>query len=166
MENKRMFLGIDPGSKGAFGFVNEDGSFSHHEDIPKIGTEYNLQEINRIIKEHEIHFAAIEFQQVFGKEGLVSAFKIGYGYGILVMALEANGIPYVEVRPQAWKKVFSLVGKDKKFSVRLAQRFFPTGVFTGPRGGIFDGRAESCLVGEYARRMSLQLPVEKHGFFE
>ena len=156
----RKFLGIDPGSKGAISIINEDGTFFNSVDIPKIGKYYDLRKINQLISEHQVHFAHIEFQQVMGKEGIVTAFTIGFGYGILVMALEANNIPYEEIRPTAWKKEMGLINKDKAASVRMAQKMYPEGEFVGPRGGLYDGRAESCLLAESARRKSLQLSTQ------
>lgn len=162
----KKFIGIDPGASGAISIIFEDGSLFQNVDLPRVGKEYDLRQLNRLVAEHEIHFACIEHQQVFGKEGIKTAFTIGFGYGMLLMALEANNIPYIEVRPPAWKKVFTLVNKDKSSSVRLAQKLFPTGVFVGPRGGLYDGRAESALIAEYGRRMSLQVAPEKSGPFE
>ena len=162
----RKFIGIDPGSKGAISIIHEDGTLFENHDIPKVGNEYDLRKINQIIAEHSIDYACIEHQQVFGKEGIKTAFTIGMGYGILLMALEANNIPYTETRPQKWKKAFGLLQKDKAVSVRLAQKLFPTGVFVGPRGGIYDGRAESALIAEYGRRERLQIIPEKSGEFE
>lgn len=165
MENKRLYIGLDPGAKGAITLINEDGTLFKNIDIPKVGTNYDLREINKVVAEHEIHFGCVEHQQVFGKEGIVSAFKIGFGYGILVMTLESNNISYEEVRPQAWKKMFGLINKDKAASVRAAQKLFPTGQFVGPKGGLYDGRAESALIAEYARRRHLQISPDKTDIF-
>jgi Holliday junction resolvasome RuvABC endonuclease subunit len=153
--SKRNYLGIDPGKSGAIAIINEDGLLIHVTDTPMVGKEYNLGAINDLVAKHEITFAVIEQQQVFGKEGRKTAFTIGFGYGLLLMALESNKIPHAEIRPPAWKKSLTLLKKEKADSVRLAQKLFPTGEFVTPRGALKDGRAEACLIAEYARRMNL-----------
>jgi hypothetical protein len=57
-----------------------------------------------------------------------------------------------EVRPQEWKKFFSLIKKTKKDSVELAESILGEGEFRNERGTLLDGRAEAFLIAEYARR--------------
>ena len=155
MKDSRKYIGVDPGKKGAIAIINEDGSLDELHDMPLIGKEYHLKRIAEIVQEHDIAFAVVEHQQVFGKEGRKTAFTIGVGYGILVMALESAGISYEEVRPTKWKPAFTLSKKEKADSVRMAQKLFPDGEFVTPRGALKDGRAEACLIAEYARRQNL-----------
>lgn len=80
-------------------------------------------------------------------------FHFGENFGFIQGVLMAYGIPYELVRPQKWKKAFSITG-DKNTSIAVAQRLFqnvnllPTERCRKPH----DGMAESLLMAEYARR--------------
>ena len=79
----------------------------------------------------------------------------GKGYGKLLSLLEILKVPYEEVRPQKWKKEFSLIGKGKDHSVSLAEKLEPNENFKTPRNRLMDGKAESFLMAEYGRRKQL-----------
>jgi len=70
------------------------------------------------------------------------------GYGYLKAFLVANGIPYIEIRPAAWKKEAGLLKKDKADSVNKAKQMFPSAELQTPRGRLLDGRAEALLMAE------------------
>ena len=66
--------------------------------------------------------------------------------------LEKFGVPYELVKPQKWKKEFSVTA-DKNTSIEVCKRLFP-GVNLIPPGcrKEHDGIAEALLLAEYARR--------------
>lgn len=68
------------------------------------------------------------------------------------LKLEAYEIPYELVRPQKWKKEFSVTA-DKNTSIEVCKRLFP-GVNLIPPGcrKEHDGMAESLLMALYAKR--------------
>jgi hypothetical protein len=74
-------------------------------------------------------------------------FNYGVGYGAYLGILTALEIPFQEVRPQTWKKAYSL-NSEKSRSIIVAQQLFP-----GADIGKKDGRAEALLLAEYARRI-------------
>jgi len=60
------------------------------------------------------------------KQGVVSVFKFGRGYGNLEMALTAASIPFERVTPQKWQKAMGCMTKgDKNVSKRKAQELYP-----------------------------------------
>jgi len=81
------------------------------------------------------------------QQGVVSAFSFGEGKGILYGSAVALGIPLTLVKPNDWKKQMRCPA-DKRATVQRASQLFPalSQLFKGPRGGIFDGRAEACLI--------------------
>lgn len=86
-------------------------------------------------------------------QGVTSMFHFGENFGFIQGVLMAYGIPYELVRPQKWKKEFSITG-DKNTSIAVAQRLFPN-VNLLPTERCrkpHDGMAESLLMAEYARR--------------
>lgn len=143
-----IYIGIDPGQMGAIGFIS---SRPDVEDMPKtISSLYNL------LKDQEPeayqYFCIVEQAQPMPKQGVKGVFTYGVGYGKLLAILEILQIPYQTIHPSIWKKEFSLIKKDKKASVKVAQQLFPGIEFYTPRGRMLDGRAEALLLAEYARR--------------
>ena len=67
--------------------------------------------------------------------------------GILLGAGAALDIPVTLVKPTQWKRLMR-VPADKRASVQRASQLFPhvASLFKGPRGGVFDGRAEAALI--------------------
>jgi crossover junction endodeoxyribonuclease RuvC len=86
------------------------------------------------------------------KQGVTSVFRFGYGAGVVEGVFATLCIPIEFVRPQVWKKSFGL-GSDKEQSLALARRTWPyADSFTRKKD---EGRAESALLAEYARRAGL-----------
>ncbi len=85
-------------------------------------------------------------------QGVTSMFHFGEGFGWLQGVLEAYEIPYELVRPQKWKKEFSVTA-DKNTSIEVCKRLFP-GVNLIPAGcrKEHDGCAEALLMALYAKR--------------
>lgn len=82
--------------------------------------------------------------------GVVSAFSFGEGKGVLLGVAAAMGVPTTLVKPTQWKKQMR-VPADKRAAVQRASQLFPAvaSLFKGPRGGVFDGRAEAALIALY-----------------
>lgn len=148
------YIGIDPGKSGAVAFM--DGDDLRVFDAPMLGKDYAEQEMVALLRCVGPVKAAIERQQARPEQGRTAMFTIGLGYGMWRGILASLGIPYDVVEPTAWKRVVGLpAGSKKPASVGMAQRLFPASadLFTGPRGGQKDGRAEAALIAEYRRRI-------------
>jgi crossover junction endodeoxyribonuclease RuvC len=149
--NTKVYIGIDPGQKGAIAALYEDGS-AFMWDMPK--TVKGIDEILSCYFKKQNCICCLEKAQPMPKQGVVGVFTYGAHYGGLKAVLEITGIPYQEVRPAKWKKEFSL-SKNKKAAIQTALQLFPNKTeddFKGIRGGVKDGRAEALLMAEYARR--------------
>lgn len=86
-------------------------------------------------------------------QGVTSMFNFGKGFGWILGTLEAYSVPYELIRPQKWKKEFS-VTSDKNTSINVCKRLFPQ-VSLLPSEKCRkdnDGMAEALLLAEYARR--------------
>lgn len=146
-------MGIDPGHTGAIAVLDPDGNLLDVHDTPLTGKEYDTAGMLTLIRSVSPVKAALERQQTFPGQGGVSNFTTGHGYGLWMGLLAASGIPFDLVRAQDWKKALGIpAGSDKSASVAAAQRLFPGGDFTGPRGGMKDGRADAVLLAEWRRR--------------
>ena len=154
---EKLTIGIDPGQKGAIAIIQ--GQFCIDiKDMPLMPNhEVDANELYRYLNmpEHRgYRTAVIERSQPMPKQGVVSVFSYGRGYGAIVAVLQVLEIPFQEVPAMKWKKSFSL-NRDKGESVTKALELFPSlkqTVFYTPRGRMLDGRAEALLIAEYGRR--------------
>jgi crossover junction endodeoxyribonuclease RuvC len=86
------------------------------------------------------------------KQGVTSMFNFGVSFGFIQGVLSAFGIPFELIRPQKWKKEFSI--SDKNESISVCQRLFPeVCLLPSERCKVpSDGMADALLMAEYARR--------------
>ena len=103
--------------------------------------------IARALQEQRLSHVYIEEVNASPQMGVVSAFSFGEGKGILLGAAAALNVPVTLVKPTNWKKIMRIPA-DKRAAVQRATQLFPhvATLFKGPRGGVFDGRAEAALI--------------------
>lgn len=135
-------LGIDPGAAGAIARIGGEVAVW---DMP--ATAKDLVDLLVQFKPHET-VAFVEQAQSMPGQGISSTFKYGVGFGTILGALAALGIPHRLVTPSTWKRQMG-IDKDKGRARGLAQQLFPT----APLSRIKDhGRAEALLIAEWGRR--------------
>lgn len=150
------YIGIDPGKTGGIAIIDEEKKVIINIEMPvtsakEVNAAYLYTLLTSIKGET---FCVIEKSQSMPKQGVKSTFSYGVGYGEVRATLKASLTPFQEVAPMAWKKEFNLVKKDKMDSCDTAQKLFPSESFLTGRGRVMDGKAESLLIAEYARRIS------------
>ena len=134
--------GIDPGVTGAIGFVGEYATTVF--DMPS-----NPQDLADLIKAlPTVSLFVVEQSQPMPRQGVVSTFKTGQGYGQILGVLAALCRPYVLVTPAKWKKGMGL-DNDKEKSRALARSLWPTAALSRKKD---HGRAEALLIAEWWRR--------------
>ena len=87
------------------------------------------------------------------KQGVTSTFNFGENFGWIQGVLDSFGVSYELVRPQKWKREFSVTA-DKNSSIAVCKRLFPNVSLkrTERCTKDDDGLAEALLMAEYARR--------------
>lgn len=144
-----IYIGIDPGLRGGWAIMWDDGSVEVHpwDDKQFI---FSMEEIWRDGIDCR---CALEKVGAMPGNGSVSMFKFGQSFGFIIGVLTALKIPFQLVPPRVWKKEFSL-DNDKQKSIETAQRLFPGVNFlpTERSRKPSDGMCESALLMEYARR--------------
>lgn len=147
-------LGIDPGLSGALAFLDPENARMRIVDMPTFEFETTRKRVKvdpyAIVREMTAQpLASLYMEDVAASPqmGTVSAFSFGEGKGILLGVAASNGTPITQVKPAQWKKLMR-VPADKRAAVQRASQLFPAvaSQFKGPRGGIFDGRAEAALI--------------------
>lgn len=144
------YIGIDPGKKGGFAFIFD-------RQGKQIAFPWDSGDFVQWMK--EIKFgdsdcvACLEHVSAMPGQGVTSMFTFGENFGFIKGVLTAFGIPFELVRPQKWKKEFSITS-DKNTSIEVCKRLFPD-VSLLPSSlskKDSDGMAEALLMAEYARR--------------
>lgn len=148
-----VFVGVDPGKRGAIAVIDERGNAIDVIDMPE--TEMEVVSVFERIREMGDIFVAIEIQTYMPKQRGVNELLTRYGF--LLGVLQAFRIRNERISPNKWKRSMGvLVGKKeskkkkKLVSIEKAQQLFPN-VEIGKK----DGRAEALLIAEYARRTFL-----------
>lgn len=113
------YVTIDPGKKGGLVVVQTgQGEFRKNGmivDCRKMINDYAA--LHAFFKEVYMRYNRPPFGPVFGiieevhsmpKQGVVSAFTFGQGYGALLMGMVATDIPVYQVTPQRWMKDLGL----------------------------------------------------------
>lgn len=139
------YIGIDPGKKGGFAVLSESGSLvMPWDDALFIRTMESLRGGPCV--------TCLEHVGAMPKQGVTSMFNFGVSFGFIQGVLSAFGIPFELIRPQKWKKEFSI--SDKNESIAVCQRLFPNvSLLPTERCRVpSDGMAEALLMAEYARR--------------
>lgn len=142
-----IYIGIDPGKKGAFAIIDGDLAYS----IP-FDEKTFIGEMRMLVYEKEKKIACLEHVHAMPGQGVNSMFTFGQGFGFIQGVLTALSIPYELVTPQKWKKEFSITS-DKNTSIEVCKRMFPEVSLRPDRARKdSDGMAEALLMAEYARR--------------
>ena len=150
-------VGCDPGNKGALAFLDPENARMRIIDMPTFEFETTRKRVKvdpyTIVTEMARQPLAnfyLEEVNASPQMGVVSAFSFGEGKGILLGAAAAMGLPTTQVKPTQWKKQMR-VPADKRAAVQRASQLFPavSPLFKGPRGGVYDGRAEAALIALY-----------------
>ena len=148
-----MIAGIDSGEKGAIAIIDFDGRLIDVMDMPFIKSSLSFVDSNKvyefIIKNNVTEISIEEVRGIKGQSTMQSVFRQGGSYFPLGHACYMANIEPVLYDPKKWKaalRVQGSVGKNKKtkmFDFANKIYFNQTELFTGPRGGMLDGRTDA-----------------------
>lgn len=164
-----LYLGIDPGLQGGFALISQDSKVIMASPLP-LSTIDEKKSINSLLLydhlkryvEH-IKYGAIELVHSMPKQGVVSTFTFGKGFGAILSVLEILKIHHIQVPSQKWKKeILGEVTSDKEKSIVYAQSLETNREYINIRRNFkpHDGVAEAICLGMYARKIGKDL---KHG---
>lgn len=158
-----LYIGIDPGSTGALcAFIP-----GIEPKVQFIDFVSNM-EFKDLALKIDVLLAAIGAEYVWGCleqvqatpiMGKKSLFTFGKNIQIWYDVLNYLGIPYIEVRPQAWMNDFILLGEKRegvKINALLWERVkelcpVDTSIFFTSRGKYRDGRGAAFLLAYYLK---------------
>jgi hypothetical protein len=154
------YIGIDPGKTGALACISSLGIF--HSAIPNLNPNGLIDWIHDIKPSRLTHLWYIEKAAVFPKNGAVSMFNYGKGYGETLGILMALNQRFELIPPTVWPKELGITKeskKDKTPNIKLAYDLFPDLDFRAssrcknPHQGFID----AVLIAEYGRRTNQRL---------
>lgn len=143
----KTYIGLDPGSTGGIACIRSSGMF----DVIKMPK--TAEEIYRALKSFVGSNAVFILEDVHSspQQGVSTAFKFGYNFGILHGMLAPAPFPYYLVTPQKWQAALNCrTGGDKQVSYDRARELFPN---AGKK--INKQTAESLLLAYYGYHKGL-----------
>lgn len=156
-------LGVDPGVHGALVLLDTDTDLLVVEDMPIVsvkrasrpGTHNLISEghLAGLVSALSPDVAWIERVHAMPRQGVVSSFNFGLGFGQVLGVLAAIKVPFYLVSPGEWKRLFRL-GADKQAARLLASRMFPDSAMKFSRVRD-DGRAEAALLAVFGAKYPL-----------
>jgi hypothetical protein len=164
----KVFIGVDPGSKGAIVAINENRELIVCADMPFIDGQISMRGIDKIFSgfDPDNSFAAIEVAKAMNQEkrsqSVASMLKYGRGLGALQMCIFLKKISCTELQSVQWMSLLGVNGKTggqyngDKVAVELIPQLknlvyeknskYKNGV------RIYDGRADAALIAEWKLR--------------
>jgi Holliday junction resolvasome RuvABC endonuclease subunit len=147
-----IICGIDPGLSGGLAFFDNETKTIHAEKAPiftlktktKTKRFLDMWTLMALLEDHDPDHVFIEKQQPMPRQGLVSTFATGMGYGVYLGLLVSGGFKYTEVQPRIWKKDLGCTS-DKDQSRMRASELMPNGSYLW-RQKNQDGLAEASLI--------------------
>lgn len=143
-----IYIGIDPGKSGAMAIIWVSGIA---EVIPfdPVAYIHALSKVTNISASR----CCLEHVSAMPRQGVTSTFNFGENFGWIQGILDAFGVSYELVRPQKWKREFSVTA-DKNSSLAVCKRLFPDVSLKRTERCMKDddNMAEALLMCEYARR--------------
>lgn len=140
------YIGIDPGKKGSLALL-ENGAVS----IFPFSEDTYIDVLSKVDPHAAV--CCLEHVGAMPGQGVTSMFNFGTNFGFIQGVLRAYKIPFELVRPQKWKKEFSITG-DKNSSIAVCKRLFPeVNLLPTPRCKKESADlAEAILMALYAKR--------------
>lgn len=151
-----IYCGIDPGKNGGIAVIQDQLIFTYATPTLKVKNkqQYDIDGMKQLLS--DVDFITIEKQQAMPGQGVTSMFSIGYGYGLWLGLAKSLDVPILEVRPQQWKKKYSL-DKDKNACILKAKMLYPeVNLKRSERcKKDHDGIAEALLLADYGKKWDL-----------
>lgn len=151
----RRSIGIDPGLRGGIAVIDAETKSVKAWPMPiDPDTEgIDILELHRRLVgiPHESTIVTVEKAQAAPKQGVVSMFNYGVGFGIVrAIATLTHECVYM-VRPTIWKKALGLSGQPgKESAILLVEQLYPEVNLVLPRcRKPHDGMADAICIAHY-----------------
>lgn len=161
MSDKRVFIGVDPGMKGALCALDPRDQqitfISLGLPVPQLFQEIS-ELVERIKRAGLVPTAMIENVHAIQGTSAKSNFQFGYNVGSINTILMALKIPLDTITPKKWQAYLGVNVKGNLIKKDVAQRvarLYPAASLTGPRGGLLDGNSDALAIAHYHYKTSV-----------
>jgi len=152
-------IGIDPGHAGGLAAITPEGLQLRTMPVFEAGGKRFLdaREIVRWLTDHAIRGARVFIESVHAmpRQGVVSMFTFGTGWGQLRGVCAGLGLSYELVRPQEWQREL-LMGQPEGSEYLVASRLWPNAEWRATERSrkCHSGLVDAALIAEFGRRRS------------
>ena len=155
-----LFVGIDPGKKGALAALAADGSVVGTWPMPVVGGDVHAAGVADLLRslrcldgQQDIVRVTIEKVGAMPKQGVTSTFTFGTGWGMVRGVCAALGLSVQLIPPRVWKdRVLVGLPHDKDGAIRLCASRWPLTDLILPGSRVpHDGIADALCLAEYGR---------------
>lgn len=153
MSTDKIYLGVDPGSKGALAFIFPDG---HVVIEDMLDPEEFVVRCGSIWEDTEDYRVGLELVHALPGQSCTAMFTYGENFLLAKLICLCYNRNPVMIPPQRWKKHYGLKRaegesktKFKRRSVDLARKLYPE--LTDDLKYSKDGRAEALLIAHYLK---------------
>lgn len=161
----KVYIGIDPGSKGFLTALSEEGHIIDRIGIVDHSEKEIAEWLNGMQLQHDVFAVMEEVHAIFGSSAKAT-FAFGEIFGMLKGMLISFSIPYALVPPKKWQtEIWTASDKvtekskvnTKLTSINAARRLYPTESFLRSAScrNIDDNLVDSTLIATYAKRKNL-----------
>ena len=156
-----IIVGIDPGVSGAIAFLDKHRATVR--SMPTLKVTKNKRTIDEITLRNILEHRAAKIEHIFiekvsamPKQGVVSMFNFGVGWGLIRGVIVGLHLPYTLVHPNTWKRTIckDMPRGSKDVSIIVAKRLWPdVDLRRTERSKKNDnGKADALCIAEYGRR--------------
>jgi hypothetical protein len=149
MQSKGVYIGIDPGKRGAAALWDTRGEIKIHDFV---SFQIAVDKLRDWTFSHEIDLVALEVPQFHPKDGKISIRELNRNLGVWEGALLAFDLPYIPVSSSAWKRIIPpmTIKNPKRKAIAYCRQMFPGCESLISKAKDHD-RAEAILLAYYAR---------------
>jgi hypothetical protein len=116
MNGSKIYIGIDPGIKGALTIVTLSDAKNEVAVFPFTPGMPAHMVISEVLKgKLKSKPVVVELVHSFRGQGIASSFTFGVQFGYVLGSLEMLAVPYVLLPPATWQRPFNLLA-DKKLN--------------------------------------------------
>jgi hypothetical protein len=151
---KQVFIGIDPGVKGAICILDP----TEGKAIFLNTTDDARNLINTLTRcnDEVSNVRCIMIEDVHSIHGMSakSNFQFGANVGRVNTVAEATGFMVDKVTPKKWQKEVGVKSTTKGKAIKpevaeICSRLYPDVSIRGPKGGLLDGRSDALMIAHY-----------------
>tara|TARA_R110000851_G_scaffold187318_1_gene337109 strand:- start:16702 stop:17175 length:474 start_codon:yes stop_codon:yes gene_type:complete len=152
-------ISIDPGKTGAIACLTTECELVSLIDMPLIQlnnqTYINVVKIIEFINDNKVKSVIIEKVGSQATDSKQSIFTFGKNTGAMQSAVACAVTDIKYILPQKWKSATGFIKKDKKAPAKKCCEIYGAELFTGPRGGLLDGRGDAVMIGIAAIKLGM-----------